>query len=339
MANISNFEQSLSPWLVQQARHLTTTAPTTPHSPTEIDLILSWTSLIASIAIFWNGVVLISSTKYHAIRLDKVSIILIRNLAISDLGYGISMVFYIVNIATGENFFGKVPCYVITMCSFSFLASSGSFLATLNSNKLISLLFPLQSTTRSYKRGYIISIVIWVSVSICHLIYLLVTLIPMDFKIEYNHFTYKCAISKEPKNSYRVIFGAVLNIVFTLTPTLTIVVTTLWMIKYVMKVRGILKQGVVTLLVVSMVFCLSILPAVVYFILRQALSDQAKDSQWFTHLYRVVLLSIHTNSAASPLCYLITIKSFGAFVKMKLREARVQFLLRLRYMICLILQQ
>ena len=45
--------------------------------------------ITGAFAFLGNILVLISSVKYKAIKLDKVSVILIRNIAIADLGYAV----------------------------------------------------------------------------------------------------------------------------------------------------------------------------------------------------------------------------------------------------------
>ena len=297
-------------------------------STTENVIVLSWTSIIAFIAIFWNAIVLVSSVKYNAIRLDRISIILIRNLAISDLGYGVYMVISLVNLVYKRAVLGSVPCYIATMISHSLLAASCCFLVALNVSKLIALLFPLQSTTRSFERGYKISILIWTLIVVCHIAYILAVLIPGDFNVKYDYNSFKCTATQEARAS--VILGTLINVMFTLIPILLILVTTVWMLRYVMPLQGIQRQGVVTLIVVSAVFFFSLLPAITYFILRQVLSETVKSAAWFSQLYRVILLAICINSAANPLCYLMTVHSFGAFIKMKLKAGRKQLMLMLR---------
>ena len=75
--------------------------------------ILTWLFFTAFLSTVGNIIVLVSSIKYNAIHLDRVSIILIRNLALADLGFGLSLFSSAMKEAMGWSVFGYRICGII----------------------------------------------------------------------------------------------------------------------------------------------------------------------------------------------------------------------------------
>lgn len=76
-------------------------------NPAEHSALISWIITVSIFTILGNGAVLISSIKFNAIKVDRISIILIRNLAIADLGYGVYLGLTAGYVFTRSNIFGK----------------------------------------------------------------------------------------------------------------------------------------------------------------------------------------------------------------------------------------
>ena len=298
-------------------------------------IILTWNSFIAFTSIVGNTTVLISSLMYNAIHLDRVSIILIRNLAVADLGYGLCLAISLVNMITGRNVFGDSLCWTFAILSFLFVGAGSNFLAGLNINKVRVLLFPLQSNVRTLKRGYIAAGVVWASVSAIIAFYVIYArcsgiTYSVQFQKQYN---FKCWV-ENPVGFLRFL-SILMQICFMAIPVVCVAVTTVWMGCFVKKVSGIQKQTICTLLVVSATFFISLAPAIVHVIISVARgSTGVHTNSWSETLQTIVPLAVSINCAANPFIYCLTIQSFGAFMKMKLSSAvndvRVFLLLRRR---------
>jgi hypothetical protein len=282
-------------------------------------VIVAWFSLAAFLAIFGNTVVLISSMKYNAIHLDRVSIILIRNLAAADLGFGLCLLIRIVNLALAKNTISFDFCITCRAVAYLFAATSCSFLAALNVNKVNVLLSPLRANVRRFKRGYTISIAVWVLVIVLTAAFILNGFLSYDVKhAKMNLLTGGCSIVIHDRTLH--IVTILMKICFSFIPMVCVVLTTIWMMYFVRRVSGIQRQTVVTLLVVSAVFFVSLAPALALPVLRAVIRKPA--GRLFSILELVSPMAYSINCAANPLIYCLTIRSYGAFVKLKLTSAR-----------------
>ena len=277
--------------------------------------LLAWTLLIALVTITGNSFILVSSVKYNAIRLDRISIILIRNLAASDLGQGLYFVTLVAPIVTQRNVYGDLACYALSSLSHVFMGTSTIFLSALTTSKLTSLISPLRSNIRRYRRGRRISYAIWCLMVLCIAVLLSAALLPGHFRVRYSSASFKC-ISDFYKSGPLRSITIVIVVGFSLAPLITNLVTTPWMIFYVAKVRGINRQAVLTLLGISAAYFLFFLPTAVFYLLDVVLTEEEKSSYWFALLFRFAIQAANMNSFINPLIYFITIHSFEGFVKM-----------------------
>ena len=280
-------------------------------------LILTWNSTIALISIVGNITVLLSSIKYNAIHLDRISIILIRNLAAADLGFGLCLVTTSVNGGIERNGFGYSLCVAFSFLSALFMSVSSNLLAGLNINKVIVLLFPLRSNARRFRRGNIISGVVW---ALMTLLLAAVFVLTRNYTFQFNKYSFRCSRVADPDIFLRS-FLILLQIFSIFLPLVCVFVTTLWMGCFVRRVSGIQRQTIFTLLLVSITFFLSLAPANLFFILKIQ-QDEGQASEWFHILQIIFPMSICINCAANPFIYCVTVRSFGAFMKMKVVSVR-----------------
>ena len=319
-ANMTNLFTSVS----FTTGHNTESPPNTESFQLERTLIVSWKLLTAFLAILGNGTVLLTSIKYHAIRLDRVSIILIRNLAVSDLGFGLVILVTLVNDVEGRNMLGSSLCYIITMIQYFFLVVSSGLLSSLNCNKLMVLLFPLQSYGRSCKRGLFISASIWVSIGALQAGGVAANFLIDNIHIEFNKYNHRCVVVTTVASiPLAATFTVVdlLKVCLMLVPILVILITTIRMFWFVTRVRGIQRHGVLTLLGVSVTYCFSFAPCFVFYVMKVVMREEVQVERWFKTFQMIVPLAICINFAANPLIYCLTIRSFGRFLKMKLHFA------------------
>ena len=294
-------------------------------------IILSWSSLASFFAIVGNVVILLSSLKYNAIHLDRISIVLISHLAGADLAYGIFIATKSVNFALGGDLFGITPCYIITTVSFMFLTAGSTFLSALNISKLNGLLFPLRANIRSFTRGYKIAAFIWSFLVVLQLIIIMNIFYNDEIEIEFNKYTLQCCVNFNGVKPSLLAIGAVIRLLFSIIPMALIFITTIWMMCYVLRVRGNQRQSVFTLLAVSATFFMSLAPDQAYAILIVFLVNGNVQFREGHKIFQIVAqLAIYVRCAANPLIYCVTIRSFGAFVKMKLNFAKTKFVFMLR---------
>ena len=258
-------------------------------------IVITWNSFIAFISVVGNVIVLVSSLKYNAIHLDRVLIALIRNLAATDLGFGLMILPKTVNAAMGRNVWGCNFCRFNTLMSFIFAGVGSTFLAGLNINKLTVLIFPIRSNAQSYERGKIISCVVWAlptAIIIAGVTYAHFS--ALKYVAEFNMHTFDYQVN-DPDILSKQILEIAYRISFTLIPMLCVIATTIWMGGLMRKVSGIQKQTVRTLLVISVTFCFSLIPSTVISATSAALgSELHRTKKWFQILKIISPLAFST---------------------------------------------
>ena len=143
-------------------------------STTERVLLATWCLLAMTTSLIGNSIVLLSSLKYKAIRLDKITLVLIENIAIADMGYACYIASTLTSIIANRYYappqsyyhrtvakllsrdlyfprwmFGDVMCSVFNYMHLYFGMAEMFLICALNISKLSSLLFPLQARARS----------------------------------------------------------------------------------------------------------------------------------------------------------------------------------------------
>ena len=94
--------------------------------PLKINLLMSqvvplgiFCFIMTFMGLFGNGTVLYSSIKYNAIKLDKVSLIFVRNLAVADIMYTITSIFpQMCTFFAGGWVLGPIYCFISAQLSF-----------------------------------------------------------------------------------------------------------------------------------------------------------------------------------------------------------------------------
>lgn len=293
-------------------------------SETEQTVLLSWTVLGTLVAVTGNTVVLVSSLKYNAIRLDRISIVLIRNLAIADLGHGLYIMTTVPLIVTQSNVYGDLPCYILSTFSNFSMGASFVFVSALNASKLSTLIFPLQSNMRRYRRGRRISYTIWFLMTVFIVVISLPALLPGNLNVIYSSASLRC-FSRFYSTGPVSILVPLIAMVFLLVPLLVVMVTTFWLLGYVARVRGINRQAILTLLSISATFLLSCLPTCIFYLFKEVSVQGDKSAFWLGVLFRLSVQAVNLNSMANPFIYLITVQSFAGFVKMIFGRLWVRF--------------
>ena len=297
-----------------------------------------WSLLTASLATGGNGFVFIASVKYNALTIDQVSVSLIRNLAVTDFGCGIIVALRLAYIVTGRNVYGTLICYIFSRVFFYLLGVGTIFISALNLNKLHCLLFPMRVPFRSFRQGHIFCSLVWVSVALVWLgpvVYRLVQEVDDTSSIVFQAGGSQCTTETAAFSRTVLSLTRAAAFIFVLVPILVIIITTIWLACLVRKVVGaIQKQGVFTLIFVSVVFFSSYAPYFCFVILRDNLSTEQKNSPWFSAYFKITNLVVQANFAANPIIYCLTIRSFGAFAKTKiwrnLKHVPSQWLHRMR---------
>ena len=274
----------------------------------EIYSLIAWSVIAGTMLLIGNFIVLVADLKYHAIKLDKISVALMRNLAVADIGFTVFWIFLGIGTLIKEKcVYGDPYSVVIEILSFVCGGADMTLICALNISKLLTLMFPLQARLRTSRTGHIIASVIWVFWIVYHGGY---TLFADNYSAVFVQYVLQCGASFQFNELRNNLLGGIMSLL-----TLILTVTTLWLLFYIGKVRGLQSQIVLTVVTVSTVYFLSYLPIMIATPLDVSI---ANEWSWWLYYKRFSSYIMYTNYAANPVIYFYTIRSFGEFVRDKL---------------------
>ena len=203
---------------------------------------VGWSGVAVILSIIGNSTLLYSSIKHRSIRLDRVTIVLLENLAVADIGlviFGIIPRAVHVLRSDEETLYGRdLPNKIILIPRLTCTAMNVCLVPVLNLTKLLSLKFPFRVRSLRYRHGYMAVVALWVSSGIICAGVIGGT----NFLTNFN---------------YILFLSIVAVLMFML---LLILGSTLALLLTVRKARGLTKQGFLSVTYVSIVFILCYIP-------------------------------------------------------------------------------
>ena len=280
-------------------------------------ILIGWSVTVLVMNLAGNSIILISTLRYRAIRLDRVSILLIRNIAVSD----ILLALFAVHPNLVSLIWNKWP-YGTFLCSmFASLGNvcgiSGILLVcAMHISKLLSLLYPLHSIGRTSRSGYLISISIWLLSAVSPIINIIVD--SQSFYFDYK--IYNCSYFYT--NSIYKWLLPIKGLIFVLVPNLLVICTTITLLSVVKRATGrINRQGILTAVYVGCVYLIAFLPVALYmtFDLENGtvMSFMSPTAHHFFEetVPKFVFNIIYVNGISNIFVYYISITSFKIFIK------------------------
>ena len=266
---------------------------TTTSSDRAQHLIIAWSIFSFLAAITGNILLLIASLRHKVLRLDRVSVVLLENLSVSDIGVSLFVILpdIILKLRRLNNdqfeqnpIVYKVLSIPATVC----IGITALLLPVLNLCKLLTLMFPFRARNYSYRDGYKIAAAIW-TVKCAFVIGCVV----------WSNFYLEITLSFMIMNS--AILGSLL--LFLLATTLALLLT-------VHKARGLQTKGFFSIILVSVVFFVCYLPVWLLRLPVTSLQNIAIDKTWNDAIENIYLITCFSN----PLLYYFTIQSFRDYV-------------------------
>ena len=279
---------------------------------------IGWCALTLLICLPGNTLILVASIKYKAIKLDKVAITLIEHIAVADIGVVLFVVLprMVSGILDGWEYACDISAQFLPLFS-----GVGILLITLlNISKLTCLLFPLRARLRTHTQGRIIAASAWICIILALVLIEVAPLILLGEFLNGDYFLnyYTCNVVPQPEVD--VIYSAVVA-VFIFVPILITIGTTVRLMVYVQKVRGLSKESVVTLIAISLVLFVSFIPLGMTRVFSDRLNVLFGDDL-FIHYHMFVYAVQYVNSMANPFIYFFTVKSFNKFVVDMFRSSK-----------------
>ena len=281
-----------------------------------------WGTISFILSLSGNVFVLYATIVHSAIKLDKMSVWIIKNLAVADICNCVLVLLPIIltqygklnNIVVfGETFYTVMGCYV-----YAFFVANIYLVNFLSVNKLMRCMFPLRNLDSSRRKRLIVTIVtalasfipvIWfISGLVDDVHYLSEYWTTRDYKgaievcsLYYDH----CKFS-----SHREIIYLVSLVICNGLPCVTLIVFNFALLAFAMKKSNssLKKKGIAMVLIVTATFLLSFMPT--FLALAPILKSLGNREIAFSAVY----LSIWNN----PFVYLATNTRFKDFVIRKL---------------------
>jgi hypothetical protein len=255
-----------------------------------------------------GSIVILIGSKHKAIKVDKVSTVLIQHIAVLDLVTTLIVIFPTFLTAVSDRWlFGSYFCTVQAYSKWFLWASSAFFVSALNCTKLSKILFPFRASIWNARFGNLIAGSMWV---FSGMILLIFHLQQGETGRRFDYLLLNCNIYTSDK-----VKGFIMLITGTLLCTLLVVISGIWLCVIAVKMsrkhgRSVNLQGILTVIFVAGVYCASYLPLVgCYF-------TKLIGKNYYHGYLRIVSKCIgYINNIANVFVYMLSLTSFRNFVK------------------------
>ena len=291
---------------------------------------IAWGLLSFTLGVTGNFFILYATTVHKAIKLDKMSIWIIKNLAVADICNGFLIIFPILLnqfgkidglIIYGETFNKIMGCY-----RYLFFVANLFLVNILSLNKLFRCIFPLRNlvATRRQKNMVTITTVIISVVPTCYIAYgesedfeSISRMWAVENYLGAAHIG-KIRPVHERISSLNLIINRMVLIMFNAVPCLTLVVfnSSLVIFALLKTTNKVKKMNILIVILVTIAFFISVLPHFINIMLEEnanGTSEEVKEVTW-----SVSYISTWIN----PIIYLAVNPSFRSFTVEKLSFRR-----------------
>ena len=260
-----------------------------------------------------DSLILFASFKKDAFKLNSFIVVVIRYIAVFDIAqstFGIipRTLSLVVNSGVVTDAWCSVQEHII-----KFLGTGNAWLTPiLTAGKLVLMRHPLRSARWTEKKkanmvcllGLIPSVIVTISELI------------IDDSISFDFRVYTCAYNNS--SSIWKIFAPILAFISLVLPNLILIATTIPTLRYLYtatksarRVKGSIPwQGAVTVSLTATVYCISFLPASIYYVGTVFIRNRFFQVHFFRYAHFLGTISIMSN----VYIYALTIKSFRRFV-------------------------
>ena len=265
--------------------------------------------LVSIMGLFGNGLVVYSSVRYNTIKLDRISILFVRNLAVADILYSlITVVPLTITYFAGGYVLGDVYCFISAHLAFTPGSVNSLTVLTITAYRLRVILLPLYSVSKRFAH---------ISLSLVWLFSLAGPAISLGYKSQFMFVpgSARCLSTIYVNKAAAPVFG----IVFILQTVVPIVLITLCNIVLLLVAHRQRRKhgrntssnikGYVTVLFLSGLFICSLTPFVVFAYLK------TKGIKVPPALDLMAFHFIFLNVGGNPVLYTMTNRRFGNYVK------------------------
>jgi len=252
-------------------------------------------------------------------KINKILIIIIQHIAVSDLTYTIStLVPAAISLLANSWVLGKALCYTRVYFGYFAFPAGMSLIAVLTKSKFLILKYPLRALSWPTKRAHQVCSFIWAFALIFPILFFVVD----KDDVHFDYRGYNCDYGYHSDAWKKLI--PIIGFIFAIVPNIIIIATTVPILKFLAdagksarRVGGsVPKQGNLTVALTAVVYCISTLPFAVNQIAINCMKDPPE--LFFVHFHRVSSFLLMINVVANFYIYVLTIRSFRKFLYSKI---------------------
>ena len=273
-----------------------------------------------------DSIILIASVRYRAFKLHRLIVGVIQHLAACDIMVSICLIPQVVALIADSLVLSEWVCD-LSAYSLYYLVTSSFFLITMmTASKLYIVKFPMRAKVLRSRRAHVGCAIIWAFAMVVP-----VTMIITDgFVIStFDSETYSCTIDlTNRKKGTWIWLEPLSSAVFVLFPNGAVLVCTALLLREAItmtrrsSLRTSLKwQGIITTIVVAIVYCISTFPYCIYRLLA-ARVPESPGSIFHHEFMRFAKSIIFLNTTSNFYIYCLTVSSFREFLLVKLNLSR-----------------
>jgi uncharacterized membrane protein len=262
-----------------------------------------------------GGIVILIAIKQKGIKLDKISTTLIQHIAILDIFTTLVLIFpKFLTAVTDRWLFGAHFCTFQAYFKWYLLSSTAILVCALNCTKLAYVLFPLRALGWKSRHGHYMA----ASVRILTALPLIVNSVGNTTFAGFDYLLLNCALFTDAKEVKEIEMITTTLCTAGLLCIAVVIISGVWLLVLAIRKtrqhgRSANVQGILTVVLIAAVYCVSYMPLLGYYMILLQKSDH--DIGIYPELFCRNMP--YLNYIANPFIYIISLKSCRGFLKIK----------------------
>ena len=273
-------------------------------------LLATYNLFVLLSSLFGDTTILIATTKYSAIKLNKVHVAIMQHLAVADLLMSIFNVFpFIVAVISNRWILGAFMCRLHNVVKYWLYSVVLALTCSLTSSKLLTVKFPFYSRMWTTKGAHFVCLAAWAA----SLVRLAEFLESSRNDLFFSYEEYSCFVRAQ---NIPLLCEQLMNIIWPIYIVLiaTVIITSLLLVEEAKRVasknnRAVRWEGILTVILTGAVVVISFGPI--------ALLWLAPSINFSPTILRTFGVLFNLNVMTNFFIYAMTVQSFREFLKEK----------------------
>ena len=259
-----------------------------------------------------DSLILIASIKYRAFKMNKLILVTIKHIAVSDLCVTLcSVLSRTVALIYNDQIYKTMLCNISNYFNGYFVAVGVFQMCAMTTCKVATLQYPLRTNSLSSRDAHKGCIAIW----LWALSFPALFLFDMNSDAVFDWRIYICDLSFEA--TIWAWLKPIMSIVYSGIPNALVAASTIRLLVLARQAatrrnKNVNMQGVITIILVAVIYHVSLLPFAIY----RAAESSVADKRGFFHneFYRISISFLYFNVISNFFIYSLTIESFRQFL-------------------------